>query len=82
MTRDEIKAHLDAWLAADLAITKGKAYTIDGLTYTRQDAAAVRDQIAYWQNRLNALLNAGSGRSSVSVRPAVCLDRWCGRRCR
>lgn len=74
MKLSEIKEHLDAWQAADLAITRGKSYTVDGLTYTRQDAAAVREQLQYWQRRYAALLRRGRG--GATFRPVVSLDHW------
>lgn len=61
MKIDEIRAHVERWQAADLAIAKGKSYTIDGLTYTRQDAEAVRAQLDYWTRRLAFALRAGGG---------------------
>lgn len=61
MKIDEIRAHVDKWQAADLAVSKGKSYTIDGLTYTRQDAQAVREQLEYWTRRLAAVLRGGGG---------------------
>lgn len=61
MRIEEIREHLERWQAADLAVSKGKSYTIDGLTYTRQDAQAVRDQLDYWAQRLAAVLRGGCG---------------------
>lgn len=62
MTIDQLKAHVARWEAADLAIAKGKSYTIDGMTYTRQDADRVREQLEYWTRRLAACLR---GRGSI-----------------
>ncbi len=74
MTLSEIKAHLAKWEAADLAVSRGKSYTIDGLTYTRQDASTIRDQLEYWRLRLAMLLRAGRG--GATFRPVVSLDHW------
>jgi hypothetical protein len=74
MTRAEIEAHIKKWEAADLAISQGKSYTVDGLTYTRQDASAIRDQLEYWRMRLAMLLRAGRG--FATFRPVVSLDHW------
>lgn len=74
MTLQEIKAHLAKWEAADLAVSRGKSYTVDGLTYTRQDASAIRDQLEYWRLRLAMVLR--HGRAGVTVRPVVSLDHW------
>lgn len=61
MTIEEIRKQLDAWEAADRAISKGKSYTIDGLTYYRQDAAEVRKAVDYWTKRLLAVMRRGRG---------------------
>lgn len=81
MQAEQIKKHLELWYEADLAVTRGKSYTIDGLTYTRQDAAVIRDQIDYWESRLRYAM----GRRAISIRYARPLDGitypW-GRKCR
>ena len=59
MTIEEIRKQLDAWEAADRAISKGKSYTIDGLQYNRQDAAEVRKAVDYWTKRLLAVMRRG-----------------------
>lgn len=59
MTIEEIRKQLDAWEAADRAISKGKSYIVDGLCYTRQDAAEVRKAIEYWTKRLLAVMRRG-----------------------
>lgn len=74
MTLQEIKAHLAKWEAADLAVSRGKSYTVDGLTYTRQDVSTIRDQVEYWRLRLAMVLRHGRG--GVTVRPVVSLDHW------
>lgn len=61
MRLEQIRAHVAQWEAADLAISKGKSYTIDGLTYYRQDAEQVRAQLAYWTRRLAAAMRGRGG---------------------
>lgn len=61
MRIEEIREHMEKWQAADLAVSRSKSYTIDGLVYTRQDAQAIRDQINYWAQRLAAVLRGGCG---------------------
>lgn len=61
MRLEEIRAHVERWEAADLAISRGKSYTIDGISYYRQDAEHVRAQLDYWTRRLaQALRGRGS----------------------
>ena len=61
MNQSEAQTHLDAWIAADTAISTGKAYTIGNRSLTRSDAAEVVKQITYWQRvvKTQAALAAG-----------------------
>jgi len=43
------QTHLDAWVAADLALSAGKSYSIANRQFTRNDADHVRNQMTYWQ---------------------------------
>lgn len=68
-------AHLDAWVAADLALAGGaQSYTIStatgSRTLTRSNAAEIREQIAYWQaivNRLSAESAGGNRRAAIAT---------------
>ncbi len=42
------QAHLDVWLAADLAVANGQSYTIGNRSYTRVDAPTIRSQIQFY----------------------------------
>jgi hypothetical protein len=53
------QAHLDAWLAADLAVSKGQSYAIGTRSLTRANAAEIRTQIEYWKAHVNALTPGG-----------------------
>ena len=68
ITLDEAKAHLSAWMAADLAVASGQSYTytLDGVTrsLTRANAAEIRSSVNYWRREV-ATLN-GSTRRRVS----------------
>lgn len=77
MRLEEIRAHVERWEAADLAISRGKSYTIDGLTYYRQDADQVRAQLDYWTRRLAAAMR---GRSSSIRRETGIIDDIGGRK--
>lgn len=54
------QAHLDQWIAADLAVANGQSYTIGGRSLTRANAAEIRKNIDYW-NRWVQRLSNGSG---------------------
>ncbi len=55
MTVNEAQQHLDAWLKADLAVSTGQSYIIDGQDVTRVDADKIRENIIYWTNKVRAL---------------------------
>ena len=65
------QAHLDAWLAADLAVASGRSHQIDGRSLTNEDAGTIRAQIEYWQRAVNNL-NA----AAVGARLGVRIARW------
>jgi hypothetical protein len=52
------QAHLDSWLAADLALAQGKSYSIGGRSL---DRAETMEQIKYWQGQVNELSGSESG---------------------
>lgn len=54
------QTHLDAWVAADLAVSKGQAYTIGNRSLTKADAATIREQIEWWQSKVNILTAQGA----------------------
>lgn len=55
------QAHLDAWLAADLAVASGRTVQIADRTVSKEDAVTIRGQIEYWQRVVNNLNAAASG---------------------
>ncbi len=61
MTQAAAQAHLDQWLAADLAVATGQSYSIAGRALTRVDTSTIRDQIAYWQRTVDALAGKAAG---------------------
>lgn len=70
MTEAQIREKISLWEAAEGAVLKSKSYTIDGLTYTRQDASTIREQITHWNARLAALLSRRCGSFGVRrIRP-------------
>lgn len=77
MTVDELRAQIDRWEAASLAVSRGKSYTIDGLVYTRQDASAIQAQLDRLYARLACVLRGGG---CIRVSPVRTIDhvrtRW------
>lgn len=70
MTVTTAQAHLDAWLAADLAVAQGQAYQIAGRSLTRANAAWIQKYINYWQGVVNALTAEDAGNASPGIRIA------------
>lgn len=68
MRVSEIREHLAKWEAASDAVSRNKSYTVDGLVYTRQDAAQIREMIDYWTRRLAGALGITSGVSMQQTR--------------
>lgn len=62
----DAQAQLDAWLAASLALAKGKTYAMGDRQLTRANAEEVQGMINYWESRVAAINSEGR-----SVRPAV-----------
>ncbi len=60
LTLAQAQENLSAWIAADLAVSKGQSYSIGGRSMTRADAKAITEKIKFWQNLVNSL-TAGSG---------------------
>lgn len=68
ITLAQAQAHLDAWMAADLAVAQGQSYTIGSRTLTRAQAKEISENIMRWQ-RWVQLLSRGLG--GIRVRYAV-----------
>ncbi len=60
ITLQQAQTHLDAWLAANLAVAKGKSYSMNGRSLTLADVEEIQKQIAYWERRIVALQNNSS----------------------
>jgi hypothetical protein len=67
----QAQAHLDAWIAADLAVAASQSYTIGTRSLTRANAREIREQVAYWRRQVDQLT---SGRSGVRIIRAVPRD--------
>jgi hypothetical protein len=66
------QTHLDAWLAADLAIAVGgKSATVGDKTLTRVDADLIRAQISHWQRVVDGLTAQAAGAKNSGIRLAT-----------
>lgn len=64
ISKEIAQAKLDLWLAADEAVAKGQRYKIGDREFTRVDAAEIRNQIDYWQSKLE-IANRGGKRLRI-----------------
>ncbi len=64
------KQHLDAWIAADLAISSGTQdyQAPDGTRVSYADYEKIQKQIDFWQRKLNDAKRRESGRRGVSTK--------------
>lgn len=76
MKIEQLRALIDKYEAASAAIARNKSYTIDGLTYTRQDAAAIRSQLDALYSRLACLMRGGSCHRASPVRSIDHIKTW------
>lgn len=60
ITLTHAQTALEAWLSADLAISKGQSYTMNGRSITLANIKEVREQIGYWERRIQTLQNPQS----------------------
>lgn len=71
ITLASAQAHLDAWLAADLALATSQSYTItvngSSRQLTRADAAEVRESVKYWDNWVKRLTVSSRNRTRYAV---------------
>lgn len=69
MTREQLQARLDAYMAAELKILKGQEYVVgQGETarrLRRADLAEVRAEIKSLSDQIDAIDNAAQGRRRV-----------------
>ena len=69
MTVDELRAQIDRFETEAAAVSRNKSYIIDGLTYTRQDLAAIQSRLDELYSRLACVLRGGACHRASSVRP-------------
>lgn len=67
--KDTCQKHLDSWLEADLAVSKGQSYTIGNRVLTRVHSSEIRKNIELWNNRLMQAKKKSSGPRTIQVIP-------------
>ena len=68
MRIEELRADIAKWEAAANSVAKSKSYTVDGLTYARQDLAAIEKILEGLYARLACVLRGGSCHRASPVR--------------
>lgn len=68
------KQHLNAWLEAELAVTTGQSYQMGSRRLDRANLQQIREQIKYWENKVNQLELMNRKRGKVRVMRAVPRD--------
>lgn len=63
ITLVQAQAQLDAWVAADLAVSRKQSYRIADRQLTYADAAEITAKIDYWNGKVTELSRRASGRS-------------------
>jgi len=59
ITQAQAEAKLAEWLAADTAVASGQSYTISGRTLTRANAKEIRENIEFWDRKVQRLSRGG-----------------------
>jgi hypothetical protein len=67
ITKAQAQAQLDAWIAASLAVAQGQEYTIGDRHLKRADAAEIRQQIAFWESKLQRLARGGGAKVRFGI---------------
>jgi len=69
ITLAQATAKLMTWLDADDAVASGQSYSIQGRALTRADAAIIRENIDYWDNKVKELTESRSGLVISQITP-------------
>ncbi|MFH5187122.1 DUF6148 family protein [Paenibacillus sp. TAB 01] len=68
-TLETAKQHLEAWLAAELAVSTGQSYKIGPRELVRANITEIRQQITFWRNEVNKLSYNRRGARVMRVVP-------------
>lgn len=59
LTLEQAQARLADWLEADAAVARNQSYSINGRTLTRASASEIRQNIDFWQQKVDAIAARG-----------------------
>lgn len=69
ITLEQAENQLALWLAADAAVAEGQAYAIGGRSLTRANAREIRENIVFWEKKVQRLSRSGGGLVVVGATP-------------
>jgi len=73
ITLEKAQERYNMWLDAEAAVATGQAYTVGGRSLTRANLYQIREQLKYWENKVNELeviKKRGSRRRVTSIVPS------------
>jgi hypothetical protein len=50
---EDAKKRYNMWLDAEATVASGQAYTVGGRSLTRANLYQIRQQLRYWENKVN-----------------------------
>lgn len=56
-TLEQAKAHLQAWMEAEISVTSGQSYQIGTRQLTRANLSEISDRIMFWGNEVTKIEN-------------------------
>lgn len=74
ITLEIAQNHLDEWLKAELVVTGGQSYQIGSRRLDRANLYQIREEIKYWENKVNQLRLQANRGGKVRVMRAVPRD--------
>lgn len=65
ITLEQAQAQLDLWIGASAAVARKQSYSIAGRSLTLADAADIQSNVKYWNDQVQKLSSAASGRGRI-----------------
>lgn len=62
ITLTDAQTALANWIAADVAVSKGQAFSLSGRSFTRADAEEITKKIVFWEGMVKKLSRSNNGK--------------------
>ncbi len=69
ITLAQAESKLAEWMAADTKVSSGQSYDIDGRSLSRADARVIKENIEFWDAKVQKLSRSGGGMKVMGVTP-------------